>query len=86
MGAGSNAAVLFVVVSLILVLFRFWMKAQVEVPMENTIVCRKAKPKTKSTVKRVLQSFYETSWEFAINFAVGLVTLSIHAKGALRNG
>lgn len=82
MGAGSNPAVWFVAVTLVLTLARYWLDTKKEVPMKNKTTGRKTKSQTKSTVKRVLLAGCETIWGIAANLTVGLATLSIHAKGA----
>ena len=89
MGVGSNPAVWFVVIASLLALIRFWIDKRKEAHMIKTKASRKLscrKVQTKSVRTAVVISLLETFWAIATNWAAGMVTLSIHAKGRSQNG
>lgn len=85
MGAGSNPAVWFVGVTLVLTLVRCWIGRKNEGHMTKTRACevttrRQAPAKRKRT--GIVVALIETIWVISTNCAAALVTLPIHAKSA----
>lgn len=80
---GANPATWFAVGALfLLIVVRFGLDRTKEVNMNTSTNCRMAK--VKSVTKSVFSAAVETFWALATNILAGLVTASIHAKGAPR--
>ncbi len=84
MGVGSNPTAWLVVVAFFLVLARYGLDLRKETPMKTTKLNRKAQ--VKSRPMSVLTAVAETCWAIMTSIVAGLVTHSIHAKGAPREG
>jgi hypothetical protein len=78
---GANPTTWFVVIALFSIFVRFVVDQKKEVPMRAQKAGRKAK-QVKFGLKRVVNAIAETSWAITTGFAAGLVTPSVHAKGA----
>lgn len=84
MGVGSNPAFWFVAVTLILIVFRYFLDSK-EVSMNTKNIGRKAS-QLKTSLRSLLAASLETIWAIATNMTVGLVTLSIHQEAAPQMG
>jgi hypothetical protein len=80
-GVGANPTAWFVVVAFFSILVHYLVDQKNEMPMETVKTGRKA-DQVKSGLKKVVNAAAETSWAIATGLAAGLVTPSIHAKGA----
>ena len=88
-GAGSNPAVWFVAVASALVAIQFWIVKRKEAYMTDTNAYRKTgrrKAQVKSKAAKFTDAVATTIWAIATNWAAGLVTLPLHAKGAPQCG
>lgn len=80
MGVGANPTVWFVVLAFLSIVLNYVNDLKKEVPMK----AHKKGNQMKFYLKKVVTATIETSWAITTGLAAGLVTPSIHAKGAPR--
>ncbi len=81
MGASLNLATLFVSVTPILILARFWPDSERGIYMDTTRNCRKAKVKLSySSLRRMSTTIVETMWVILTSVVAELITLTLHAE------
>jgi hypothetical protein len=85
---GANPTAWFVVITFFSIIVRFAIDHKKEVPMKTQKNGRKANylDQVKLYLKEVINAVAETSWAIMTGFVVGLVTPSVHARGALLKG